>query len=759
MPNINLQSTQSSGFLKSDFDEIKAALQDSQRTINIEALKVGNNEIIDSAGTLDPINLRNTNITSTELEILRNGSDASLLHNHGTTYASVAVLNSHISDANIHFTKSSILLNDLGDVLVPSPSNGQVLTFNGSSWVPLTPATGDITGVTAISPLTGGGTSGDVSLGIQQASNIQDGYLSSTDWTTFNNKADSSTMNNHINDTTIHFTKNDIQLNDLWDVNISAPASGQALIHNGSEWVGNEDIVLANEDNTISGKWNFTTSPTIPYPSIGMDATNKDYVDAFAQGVRYVDPVLSKENSSPPLEPITGDRYIIATSPTDAWVNNYNDIAEWNESSSWVYTTATSGLATFVIDESALYVYSDVVTSWVKFSSLEQHNNLGGLQGGQPNEYYHLTSNEYENKVLKNQNTIISGVFSYQTSPVVPYPSTEYHVVNKNYVDSHLLFTGLSDTPNTYTGEGEKVLKVNTTETGIYFSQDNGTLAMNELIAHTSRPEIHFLTSEIKLIDLADTNIISPSQNDALIYDEIQEKWVARSVKPSIFSETITSWDEDSGIYYKDITHDFGTKDVFIYLYDNDTKEEIGVHTIKKLNLNTIRIYITNNTIQPRVLIIYIENSSKYIKTISTWDNIGYKQYFNNLHHGLNEEAIMVQAYDTTTDEVISVDVERVNDDIITIYSSDDAIKRILLLDVDAIDSYITSILPTDLTNAGSGRYYYDIEHELGSNDIATQLYADGRNIGVDEVTRINVNTLRLYTTNDEQNMRILAFV
>jgi hypothetical protein len=47
---------------------------------------------------------------------------------------------------------------------------------------------GDITDVTVTSPITGGGTAGSVNIAIQQANGSQSGYLSSTDWTTFNNK-------------------------------------------------------------------------------------------------------------------------------------------------------------------------------------------------------------------------------------------------------------------------------------------------------------------------------------------------------------------------------------------------------------------------------------------------------------------------------------------------------------------------------------------------------------------------------------------
>ena len=68
-------------------------------------------------------------------------------------------------------------------------TSGQVLQSNGNaapSWVDAT--TGDITGVTATSPLTGGGTSGAVTVGIQTASASQAGALSAANWTTFNNK-------------------------------------------------------------------------------------------------------------------------------------------------------------------------------------------------------------------------------------------------------------------------------------------------------------------------------------------------------------------------------------------------------------------------------------------------------------------------------------------------------------------------------------------------------------------------------------------
>ncbi len=47
---------------------------------------------------------------------------------------------------------------------------------------------GDITEIAVTAPITGGGTSGSANIGISQATTSTDGYLSSTNWNTFNNK-------------------------------------------------------------------------------------------------------------------------------------------------------------------------------------------------------------------------------------------------------------------------------------------------------------------------------------------------------------------------------------------------------------------------------------------------------------------------------------------------------------------------------------------------------------------------------------------
>lgn len=64
-------------------------------------------------------------------------------HNHSGVYepananlqTTVTNYTNHAADSTIHFTKSSILFNDLSDVVLTTPTNTQILQFNGTNWV------------------------------------------------------------------------------------------------------------------------------------------------------------------------------------------------------------------------------------------------------------------------------------------------------------------------------------------------------------------------------------------------------------------------------------------------------------------------------------------------------------------------------------------------------------------------------------------------------------------------------------------------
>jgi hypothetical protein len=91
-----------------------------------------------------------------------------------------------------------------------SPANGDLWTttigvfarINGSTVGPFGTGSGSVTSITATTPLTGGVITTTGSIGIAQASGSVNGYLSSTDWTTFYGKENALTFSSPLSRTT-----------------------------------------------------------------------------------------------------------------------------------------------------------------------------------------------------------------------------------------------------------------------------------------------------------------------------------------------------------------------------------------------------------------------------------------------------------------------------------------------------------------------------------------------------------------------------
>lgn len=67
--------------------------------------------------------------------------------------------------------------------------------------------------------------------------------------------------------------------------------------------------------------------------------------------------VLDKDLSTPPVSPVAGDRYIVATGGTGAWATHDKHIA-WFNGTTWDFYIPVEGWLTWIKDEDLFYYYS-----------------------------------------------------------------------------------------------------------------------------------------------------------------------------------------------------------------------------------------------------------------------------------------------------------------------------------------------------------------------------------------------------------------
>ena len=125
-----------------------------------------------------------------------------------------------------------------------------------------------------------------------------------------------------------------------------------------------------------------------PRRGLMINALTGDGFDAdFRKLLRAVDAllmcnVLSKTLAAPPGSPANGDAYIVAASPTGAWVGQANAIAIWTTdnpaagSGEWEFYPAGNGLLVFNLADATLYFWN--ATAWTAVATGRGSSTLAG---------------------------------------------------------------------------------------------------------------------------------------------------------------------------------------------------------------------------------------------------------------------------------------------------------------------------------------------------------------------------------------------
>ena len=84
--------------------------------------------------------------------------------------------------------------------------------------------------------------------------------------------------------------------------------------------------------------------------------------------------VAQRTLATPPASPVLGDRFIVAATPTGAWVSHQNEVALWN-GTAWEFFAPLEGWRAYVADEGAVVVYDG--SAWTTPGGIAEFDRVG----------------------------------------------------------------------------------------------------------------------------------------------------------------------------------------------------------------------------------------------------------------------------------------------------------------------------------------------------------------------------------------------
>ncbi|RLC07705.1 MAG: hypothetical protein DRI24_24440 [Deltaproteobacteria bacterium] len=113
-----------------------------------------------------------------------------------------------------------------------------------------------------------------------------------------------------------------------------------------------------------------------------LEAATKSYVDSVVSlGAFWVKEVIDFRNTEPAH--VEGERYLVDSAPTGAWVGHALEIAQ-SIGGSWTYTVGIAGMQTYVQNDgtrlgSKPWIWTDSESDWVASGGLSSHADLQNL--------------------------------------------------------------------------------------------------------------------------------------------------------------------------------------------------------------------------------------------------------------------------------------------------------------------------------------------------------------------------------------------
>lgn len=267
------------------------------------------------------------------------------------------------------------------------------LTINGTafdlsanrSW-----SVGTVTSIATTGPITGGTITGSGSIGITQATTSSNGYLSSTDWNTFNGKQNAITLTTTGNNGSSTLIGATLNIPSYTLTGLGGVPSTRTLTINGTSF-----------DLSVNRTWSVGTVTSITFsgPLTGGTITGSGTV-GITQSSGSANGYLSstdwttfnsKQNTISVTAPITLVGSTLSITQATTSTNGFLSSTDWNtfnnkQNTLSLTTTGTSGAATLVGATLNIPQYQSVITNPVTGTGTQNYiskwNNAGGTQIG-----------------------------------------------------------------------------------------------------------------------------------------------------------------------------------------------------------------------------------------------------------------------------------------------------------------------------------------------------------------------------------------